>query len=123
LPYRIAADVIVMLHFAFVLFAVLGGLLVLKWRRCAWLHVPSFIWAALVMFTGWICPLTPLEIWLRREGGEAAYHGSFIEHYILPLLYPAELTRELQVLLGLLVLGINLAIYAWLWCKRRQARA
>lgn len=120
MSYRIAADMIVALHFAFVVFAVLGGSLVLKWPHWAWLHVPAFIWAALVMFAGWICPLTPLEIWLRQQGGEAAYHTSFIEHYILPLLYPVELTRELQVFLGVLVLVINLAIYGWLWCKRRR---
>ena len=120
MSYRIAADMIVVLHFAFVVFTVLGGLLVLKRRRWVWLHVPAFIWAALVMFTGWICPLTPLEIWLRQQGDEAAYHTSFIEHYILPLLYPAEPTRELQVFLGMLVLVINLAIYGWLWRKRRR---
>ncbi|MFQ5582214.1 MAG: DUF2784 domain-containing protein [Mariprofundaceae bacterium] len=118
--YRIAADMTVVLHFAFVLFAVLGGLLVLKWWHCIWLHVPTFIWAALVMFTGWICPLTPLEIWLRQQGGEASYHSSFIEHYILPVLYPTALTRELQVFLGIMVLIVNLGVYSWLWLRHKK---
>ncbi len=102
----------VVLHLAFVLFAVLGGLLALKWRRVVWLHLPAALWAALIEFAGWFCPLTPLENWLRIESGGAAYRTGFIEHYILPVLYPAELTRELQILLGGLVLVFNLLVYA-----------
>ena len=82
------ADLIVLLHFAFVVFVVLGGLLALRWPRVVWLHVPAVIWGALVEFTGWICPLTPLENRLRRASGEASYQGDFIAHYILPALYP-----------------------------------
>jgi len=103
---------VVVLHLAFVLFAVLGGLLALKWRRVVWLHLPAALWAALIEFAGWFCPLTPLENWLRIESGGAAYRTGFIEHYILPVLYPAELTRELQILLGGLVLVFNLLVYA-----------
>ena len=111
--YCVFADLVVVVHLAFVLFAVLGGLLVLKWKRCAWLHVPAVLWAALIEFAGWVCPLTPLEIWLRERGGAIAYRSGFVEHYILPLLYPAVLTRRLQIVLGLFVLGINLGIYGW----------
>ena len=117
MPYRVLADLVVVLHLAFVLFAVLGGLLARRWQRCAWLHVPAALWAALIEFRGWACPLTPLENWLRRRGGAAGYQSSFIEHYLLPLLYPTALTRRLQIALGLLVLGVNLAVY---WCVWRR---
>jgi hypothetical protein len=106
------ADLIVLIHFAFVLFVVLGGLLALRWPRIAWLHVPAVIWGALVEFTGWICPLTPLENRLRAAAGEANYEGDFIAHYILPALYPNGLTRSDQLMLGGIALAINIAIYA-----------
>jgi hypothetical protein len=115
------ADLVVALHFAFVLFVVLGGLLVLRWPRLAYLHIPAAIWGVLIEFAGWICPLTPLENSLRVRAGEAGYQGSFVEHYILPLLYPSALTRTVQLLLGVFVLGLNLAIYIYL--LRRRARA
>lgn len=118
--YGMLADVTVIAHFAFVLFAVFGGFLVLKWKRCAWIHVPVVLWAALIEFTGWICPLTPLENWLRAQAGTGGYSSSFIEHYILPVLYPTQLTRQLQITLGLVVLGINLGIYGWV--LRRAAK-
>jgi hypothetical protein len=98
-------------------------LLVLRWRRIAWFHLPAAVWAALIEFQGWICPLTPLENWLRARGGGTGYETGFVEHYIIPVLYPAGLTRELQIILGLVVAGVNLAIYGWLlwrWRQRRQ---
>jgi hypothetical protein len=113
------ADLIVAAHFAFVLFVVLGGLLVLRWPRVAYLHVPAAIWGAAIEFAGWICPLTPLENWLRRQAGSAGYSGGFIEHYILPILYPSALSRDIQLLLGFLVIAINLTIYAYV--LRRKA--
>jgi len=113
--YRALADFVVLVHVAFVLFAALGGFLVFKWRRVAWFHIPAALWAALIEFVGWVCPLTPLENWLRRQGGETGYQTSFIERYLLPVIYPAALSRGLHVVLGLLVLGINLAIYWRLW--------
>ena len=119
--YRVLADLIVVIHLAFVLFAVLGGLLVLKWKRYAWIHIPTVVWAALIEFAGWVCPLTPFENWLHARGGEVVYRSGFVEHYILPLLYPAVLTRRLQIALGLLVLILNLMIYGWVW--RRIAKA
>ena len=114
------ADFIVILHLAFVVFAVGGALLVVRWPRLAWVHVPAAIWAALIEFAGWICPLTPLEKWLRVQGGGDGYDGGFVDHYILPILYPRELTREVQIALGILVLVINVGIYAWV--IRRRAR-
>jgi hypothetical protein len=119
--YRVLADLVVMMHLAFVLFAVLGGFLVIKWKRYAWIHLPIVVWAALIEFAGWVCPLTPLENWLRERGGEIVYRSGFVEHYILPLLYPTVLTRRLQIALGLLVLIINVVIYGWVW--RRIAKA
>jgi len=121
--YGVLADFVVMVHFSFVLFAVLGGFFVLRWKRCAWLHVPVVLWAALIEFTGWICPLTPLENWLRAQGGAVGYRSSFIEHYIFPVLYPTHLTRQLQITLGLLVLGINLGIYGWVWRRAAKSKA
>jgi hypothetical protein len=112
--YRLAADVVVLLHLAFVLFVVVGGLLVFRWRWVALLHLPAAVWGALIEFAGWICPLTPLENRLRRLGGEQGYPGGFVEHYILPVLYPADLNRGLQLILGALVVAVNLAVYGWL---------
>jgi hypothetical protein len=119
--YRGLADLVVVIHLAFVLFAVLGGFLVLKWKRYAWIHVPTVVWAALIEFAGWVCPLTPFENWLRERGGAIVYRSGFVEHYILPLLYPTGLTRRLQIALGLLVLILNLVIYGWVW--RRIVKA
>jgi len=121
--YRGLADLILVIHLAFVLFVVLGGLLVVRWPWVAWLHVPAAVWGILIEYTGWICPLTPLENSLRVRGGEAGYVGGFIQHYIQPLLYPAGLTRPMQVGLGSLVLLLNLAAYWMLWSKSRTRRA
>lgn len=111
--YRVLADLVVVVHVAFILFAVLGGLLMLRWKRCAWIHVPAVLWAALIAFAGWVCPLTPLENWLRERGGAIGYSSGFTEHYILPVLYPIMLTRRLQIVLGLFVLSVNLGLYGW----------
>ena len=118
---EIAADLIVLLHFAFILFVVAGGFFALKWRWLAWLHVPAAIWGALIEFTGWVCPLTPLENLLRQAGGKQAYPNDFTEHYILPLIYPVDLTRDLQLVLGLGVVILNAAVYS-LWFARRKKK-
>jgi hypothetical protein len=109
--FRLLADATVGVHLAFVLFVIGGGLLVLRWPRVAWVHLPAAAWGAWVEFAGWICPLTPLENWLRQRGGQAAYSTSFVDEYILPVLYPAALTRDTQLLLGGLVLAINAGVY------------
>jgi hypothetical protein len=116
--YRILADVIVALHLGFILFAVLGGTLLIRSRRWAWVHLPAVAWAALVELRGWVCPLTPLENWLRQAGGAAGYGTGFVDHYLVPIVYPTLLTRELQILLGVLLLMLNLGIYAWAWRAR-----
>ena len=118
--YGALADLVVVVHLVFVVFAVLGGLLVLKRRRVAWFHLPAVLWAALIEFANWPCPLTPLENRLRHLAGGTGYETGFIEHYLLPLLYPPGLTRGLQIGLGILVLTLNLAVYAWL--ARRMHR-
>lgn len=116
--YGVAADGVLLLHLVFVLFVAAGGLLVLRWRRIAWLHVPSVAWGVLVEIGGWICPLTPLENRLRAAAGEPGYDAGFVEHYIVPLLYPVDLTREVQITLGFVALVLNVAIYAWLLRRR-----
>ena len=109
--FRFLADLTVIVHLAFVLFVVFGGLLVLRWRRVAWLHLPAAVWGAWIEFAGWLCPLTPLENWLRERGGRAAYTSSFVERYIIPTLYPDSLSREVQWVLGGLVLIVNGLVY------------
>ncbi len=113
--YLWLADLTLCLHAGFVLFVIFGGLLVLRWRWIAWLHLPAAAWGAFVEFTGWICPLTPLENWLREQGGETSYRSDFIAQYLLPMLYPVDLTRDLQWLLGTGVVVLNIAVYWWLW--------
>lgn len=109
--YGLLADLTVLLHAAFILFAVLGGLLAVRWPRIAWLHLPAVAWAAFIEFSGRICPLTPLENHYRELAGESGYTGGFIEHYILPVIYPAGLTRNIQLGLGLGVLVVNIVAY------------
>lgn len=116
--YRALADALVILHLGFVVFVVLGGLLVLRWPRLAWVHLPAAAWGALVELAGWICPLTPWEQSLRRLGGEAGYSGGFVAHYLVRILYPAGLTPSIQTALGLFVVGLNAAIYATVLRRR-----
>jgi hypothetical protein len=122
MAFRLLADVTVLLHLAFVVFVVLGGLCVVRWPKTAWLHLPAAAWGAWVELAGWICPLTPLENWFRSRGGGVAYSSSFVEHYIIPLLYPASLSRELQYALGVLVLLVNMGIYAYAFRRRRHGK-
>ena len=119
---RILADVVVVLHFMFVVYAVLGGLLVLKWKFSVFVHVPALIWGAAVEAYGWICPLTPLENSLRASAGQSGYTGGFVEHYIVPVLYPADLTRSDQVTLAILLVLVNLVIYSVVIWKHLRAR-
>lgn len=118
--YRIGADLVLSLHLAFVLFVIAGGLLTMKWRWISWVHLPAAAWGAIVELTGWICPLTPLENSLRAKAGESVYASDFMDHYVIPLLYPAALTRDVQIFLGLIVLLVNVAIYWWVLSDRRK---
>jgi hypothetical protein len=108
----VAADLLVLLHLAFIIFVVAGGLAVFKWPWMALLHIPAAVWGAIIEYKGWICPLTPWENSLRRLAGEEGYTEGFIEHYILQLVYPPGLTRDMQTTLGTVVLVINLLIYS-----------
>ena len=120
--YAVAAEAVLLLHASFILFAVLGGLLVLRWPWLLWLHLPAAGWAAVVVIAGWVCPLTPIEQMLRGMAGQDGYGGSFIEHYLVLLIYPPGLTRPLQAGLGALVVAVNGAIYLAVWRKQRRLR-
>jgi hypothetical protein len=113
--YSWLADLILCTHAGFVLFVIFGGLLVLKRRWIPWLHLPAAVWGATVEFSGWVCPLTPLENWLREQAGETGYRSDFVAYYLLPVLYPDDLTRDVQLMLGTAVLAINISVYGWLW--------
>lgn len=121
MTYRWLADATVVVHFAFIAFVVLGALLV--WRRpaWAWLHVPAIVWVAYIELTGSLCPLTPLENALRLRAGDAGYAGGFIEHYLVPIIYPPGLTPAIQVLLGAAVIGVNALAYWSIWRRRRRS--
>ena len=115
LGYRILADVLVLVHAAFIVFAVFGGLLALNHGAWVWLHLPTVAWAAAVVMMGWTCPLTPLEQSLRTAAGQSGYEGDFIEHYVLAAIYPEGLTRAIQIWLGVGVLVFNLVVYGFVF--------
>ena len=116
-----AADLVVLIHFCFILFVILGGFLVIKWRRLIWLHLPAAVWGALIEFYGWVCPLTVLENKLRQASG-GSYSTGFIEHYIIPVIYPAGLTPDIQLLMGVAVVVVNLFVYTQIVKKFRETR-
>ncbi len=116
--YRLLADFVLLLHLAFIAFVVVGGLFIVRWPRLPWLHLPAVTWGVAIELCGCVCPLTPLENRLRQLGGEAGYPGGFIEHYLWPIIYPAGLTREWQIALGLGVAALNLFAYARWWRRR-----
>ena len=118
--YSIAADGVLLLHFTFILFAVLGGLLVLRRPSLLKVHLAAVFWGVGIEWIGWICPLTPLENYLRQQGGETGYEGGFIEHYLGLLLYPENLTIELRYLLGMGLVVVNLTIYGFVFLVRRR---
>ena len=120
--YSLTADALLVLHLLFILFVVLGGLLVMKWRWLVFLHLPAAAWGTLVEFNSWLCPLTPWEVSFRHMASEQGYETGFIEHYLAPLIYPAGLTSNTQVILGSLVIVVNVIIYSWLLVKIRKQR-
>ena len=119
--YRILADLILVIHFAFAAFTVLGGLLVLRWRSLLWIHLICVFWGIVIQWANWTCPLTPLESYLRRTGGEAGYRGGFIEYYVRMILYPENLTIELRYVLGMILIAVNLMIYGYIFFRRWRA--
>jgi hypothetical protein len=119
---RFLADVVLVLHVGFVVFVALGGLLVLRWPKVASAHLPAVAWGVVIEFASLPCPLTPLEVALRRLAGEAGYSGGFIAHYLVPMLYPSGLTRTAEVALGTLALGVNAVIYVRVWARHRHSR-
>lgn len=111
MTYQFAAAAVALIHLAFIVFVLLGGLLLLKWPRLAWIHVPAAVWGVLIEFFGWWCPLTKWENYFLREAGRAGYDSGFVAHYIMPLIYPAGLTRGTEIAIGILVLIVNVSIY------------
>jgi hypothetical protein len=120
MPYRILADLVVLLHASFVVFVAIGGLLAVRWKHWAWVHVPVVLWGAMLELGGWICPLTPLENRLREQAGLSTYGTGFIDRYIFPVLYPSGMTRSAQVALGISALVLNGCIYAWALRRHRR---
>jgi hypothetical protein len=119
-PYLLAADAVLVFHFAFILFCTLGALLALRWRWILWLQIPAAAWGFYVELSGRICPLTPIENAFRRRAGQSGYQGDFIQHYLLATIYPDGLTRHIQFALAAGVIGVNLSVYLWLLLHRRR---
>ena len=117
---RVLATLVVLVHMAFVAFVVAGGALALRWPRVAWIHLPAAVWGAMIAIEGFICPLTPFENWLRVRGGATPYDTGFLEHYLLPVLYPVAMTRGLQIATGAFVVLVNALVY---WRVLRRSRA
>lgn len=111
--FALGADLLVIIHLGFIVFVVLGGLMLIKWPWLIFIHFPAALWAVLLEFQGWICPLTPMEQTLRRMAGQQGYSGGFIQHYIVPVIYPASLEENIQFILGVLLIVINVIIYLW----------
>ncbi len=120
---RVIADLLVVVHFAFIAFVVFGGFLVLKWGRISLLHIPCAVWGVLIELRGWICPLTPLENHFRQAAGGAGYTGGFIDQYVVPLVYPEGLTRGMQIALGIVVLALNLCVYGVVLVHRAHRKS
>lgn len=116
--WQTLANLVLLIHFAFIVFVLFGGILTIWWRWIPWVHLPAVLWAAALEFGGWICPLTPLENRLLQAGGEAGYGGGFLEHYALPVIYPQGLTPEIQFLLGFIVVFFTLVTYGFVWWRK-----
>ncbi len=121
--YQLLADVLVLAHFLFIIFVVICGILVIRWPWLALVHLPAAVWGAAVELYGWVCPLTPLENYLRRLGGGMAYRGDFIEYYLVGLIYPENLTVTMQRIFGLLVIAVNIVFYILVLRKQRMSKS
>ncbi|MEE9238830.1 MAG: DUF2784 domain-containing protein [Thermodesulfobacteriota bacterium] len=122
MPYKFLADLVLFIHFTFILFVVFGGFTVLKWSRIIYYHIPAALWGAVIEISGWVCPLTPLEIELRVRAGSGFYSGGFVNHYLAPIVYPPGLTQQLQYYLAAGVIIINAAAYYLVWKKLRESQ-
>ena len=120
--WRVLADTVVIVHFSFILFVILGGLLALRWPKAVWAHLPVLMYGILIEFIGWTCFLTPLENYFRRQAGQAGYPETFTEHYILPLIYPGGLTKTLTTTLGIALILFNLLVYGWVIARTRRRK-
>ncbi len=117
---RFMADATLVVHLLFIVFAVVGAFTALRWRFLIWVHLPCALWAVAIEWGGWICPLTPLEGFFRRCAGQAGYAGGFVQQYLLPVIYPPNLTRDIQIGLGIVVLMINLLAYGLVVRRTRR---
>jgi hypothetical protein len=115
MTYRFLADLVVVIHLGFIFFAIVGGLFAFRWKAAIWFHAPAVVWSTLILVFGWACPLTPLENWLRQKGGEGGYETSFIDQYIIPLIYPGVLSSKTAIALATALLVVNLLIYGWIY--------
>ena len=122
MPYKFLADLIALIHFSFILFVIFGGFMALKWKKLIYFHIPTALWGTAISIFGWVCPLTPLEIGLRVRAGSGSYTGGFIDHYLIPIIYPPGLTREIQYYLAAGVVIINAAAYYLIWRKQRDSQ-
>ena len=122
MTYRIAADLVLATHLVFIVFVVLGGLLALRYRWVIMIHIPAAVWGAFVEISGRICPLTTWENQLRQSAGDSGYANSFVEHYLLPVIYPAGLTHSTQIWIAGLVIVVNVVIYGWLVYRLKRSR-
>ena len=120
--FRLAADSIILLHLAFILFALLGGAMTVWWRWVPFVHLPAAAWGFIVELTGSGCPLTYFENYFRLKAGQSGYTESFVEHYLFNIIYPSGLTREIQFALAGVVVIVNIAIYGWLFFRRRAGQ-
>jgi len=119
--YRLAADAVLIVHLVFILFALLGAAIAVRWRWIPVVHLPVAAWGCFVELTGRICPLTYLENHLRIKAGLSGYTETFVEHYLLAIIYPAGLTREIQFALAAVVIVVNIVIYGWLFVHKRAS--
>jgi hypothetical protein len=120
--HRALADTVLLLHLAFIVFVVAGGVLALRWRWAAVVHIPAALWGVFVEVSGGVCPLTPLENALRRAAGDSGYSGGFIEHYLAPAIYPPALSHSIQLVLAGAVVLVNLLVYSLVWRRYRGVR-
>ncbi len=121
MPYHALANFVLVVHFVFIIFVVAGGFLALRWRWAPLLHLPAVVWGVSVELSGGVCPLTPVENALRRAAGVSEYAGGFLEQYLVPVIYPSNLSRSLQVVLAALAVLSNTLVYAFVFWRRRQA--